>query len=52
MTDFKIKPKVYKPKQEKIINTYKEVKQTVSEKNMRWREFIELRLRKMGLKKI
>lgn len=52
MTDFHIKPKVYKSKQEKTVNTYQEAKQTVTEKNKRWREFVELRLRKMGLIKI
>ena len=48
MTQFFIKPKAYKPKQEKV-NTYQEIpKKSKSE----WQQFIERRLNKMGLKKI
>lgn len=48
MTDFKIPTKEYKPKQE--INTYKETKETKSKTE--YKDFIEKRLLRMGLKKI
>lgn len=49
MTDFHIKPKEYKPLEEKI-NTYKETK--ITKPKSEWKEFIEKRLLRMGLKKI